>query len=151
MRFPIGMAKFLGRTTAKYRWFAVMYMVVMFVALPSLFMGLSFAGAPYVIAVAALICSIFLFAALVNLLRRKRPTLLPRFLRSWKWLPTWCRSLEPYDKMFSKCASCRIFREKNQPSEPQNTRNGCDLMVRLDTLSSSHVGGNGNLNPAFTE
>ena len=46
MRFPIRMAKLLGDTTAKYRWFAIAYMVIMFIILPLLVMAgrLSFAG-----------------------------------------------------------------------------------------------------------
>lgn len=34
MRFPIPLAKKLGETTAKYRWFAVLYLFVMFFFLP---------------------------------------------------------------------------------------------------------------------
>lgn len=43
-RFPIGMAKFLGNETAKYRWFAVLYLVGMFFFLPTFVLGLSFGG-----------------------------------------------------------------------------------------------------------
>ena len=34
MRFPIGLAKGLGEITAKYRWFAILYLIVMFFLLP---------------------------------------------------------------------------------------------------------------------
>lgn len=46
-------------------------MVAMFVFLPGVFMGLSFAGTAYVIVAAGFIVSIFLFVLLVNLLRAK--------------------------------------------------------------------------------
>ena len=43
-RIPIPMAKFLGNTTAKYRWFSVAYLIVMFFVLPLCILGLSIAG-----------------------------------------------------------------------------------------------------------
>ena len=42
MRWPIGMAKKLGEITATYRWFAVFYLLVMFLVIPALVFGLSF-------------------------------------------------------------------------------------------------------------
>jgi len=146
LRFPIRMAKFLGDTTAKYRWFAIVYMVLMFMALPALFMGLSFAGPIYVIIAASLICGIFLFVTIVNLLRDKFPSILPGFLMSWKWLPVWLRSLEPYDNIFNRFSCCRKLKEKNQnhlqPSEGQ-ADDGFEK-VRMDEVR-------GNVNPAFVE
>jgi sodium-dependent phosphate cotransporter len=116
LRWPIGMAKFLGDTTAKYRWFAILYMVLMFIVLPGLFMGLSFAGSIFVIIAAAIIVVTFLFVSLVNLLRVKKPSLLPSFLLTWKWLPIWTRSLEPYDKVFTQFACCKKLKEKGTGS-----------------------------------
>lgn len=43
-RIPIRMAKVLGNTTAKYRWFSVAYIVIMFFVLPLCILGLSVAG-----------------------------------------------------------------------------------------------------------
>ena len=43
-RIPIPMAKFLGNTTAKYRWFSVAYLILMFFVLPLCVLGLSIAG-----------------------------------------------------------------------------------------------------------
>ncbi|ODN00160.1 Sodium-dependent phosphate transport protein 2B [Orchesella cincta] len=149
MRFPIRMAKFLGDTTAKYRWFAIVYMVLMFIAMPALFMGLSFAGTPYVIAAAAIICGTFLFVSGVNLLREKRPSILPEFLKSWKWLPIWFRSLEPYDKIFSSFACCRKLKEKNQTHQPRVSTDGFEK-VDLNNLNGNSTHG-GNVNPAFVE
>ena len=44
MRWPIPMAHALGRTTAKYRWFAVFYLLIMFFIFPVLVFILSLAG-----------------------------------------------------------------------------------------------------------
>lgn len=41
MRFPIPLAKKLGDTTAKYRWFAVLYLILMFFVLPGFIFLLS--------------------------------------------------------------------------------------------------------------
>ncbi|XP_061045974.1 sodium-dependent phosphate transport protein 2A isoform X3 [Eubalaena glacialis] len=43
-RLPIRMAKALGKRTAKYRWFAVLYLLLCFLLLPSLVFGISMAG-----------------------------------------------------------------------------------------------------------
>ena len=50
MRWPLVACKILGRTTAKYRWFAVFYLVVSFFVLPAAILALSLAGqAPFLI------------------------------------------------------------------------------------------------------
>ncbi|CAL8126774.1 unnamed protein product [Orchesella dallaii] len=149
MRFPIRMAKFLGDTTAKYRWFAIVYMVLMFIALPGLFMGLSFAGTPYVIVAAAIICGTFLIVTGVNLLRVKKPSILPGFLKSWKWLPIWFRSLEPYDNIFSQIACCRKLKEKNQTHQPHTSSSEFEK-VDMNNLNGNSSHG-GNVNPGFVE
>merc|ERR1711988_249046 len=41
---PINAAKFLGNTTAKYRWFALAYLFLCFFLIPLIFMGLSLAS-----------------------------------------------------------------------------------------------------------
>jgi sodium-dependent phosphate cotransporter len=43
-KFPIRMAEFLGETSAKYRWFAVVYIVGVFFAIPFIVFALSVAG-----------------------------------------------------------------------------------------------------------
>ncbi|CAG7816317.1 unnamed protein product [Allacma fusca] len=55
MRFPISLAKSLGDITSRYRWFAIIYMVLMFLVLPVVVMGLSFAGSVYVIVFASVV------------------------------------------------------------------------------------------------
>lgn len=146
------MAKFLGDTTAKYRWFAIIYMLLMFVALPALFMSLSFAGPPYVIAAAAIICGVGLFVVLVNFMRNKCPSYLPGFLMSWKWLPVWFRSLEPYDRVFSKFSCCRKLKEKSQThgGSEDPADNQVEKVVMSDLAVNSEAN-RGNVNPAFVE
>ena len=50
MRWPLVACKILGRTTAKYRWFAVFYLIIAFFVLPALILALSLAGqAPFLL------------------------------------------------------------------------------------------------------
>ncbi len=44
MRIPIPMARKLGEITAKYRWFAVVYIISAFLLIPLIVFGLSLAG-----------------------------------------------------------------------------------------------------------
>ncbi|CAL8126766.1 unnamed protein product [Orchesella dallaii] len=111
-RFPIRMAKALGNTTAEYRWFAIVYIVTFFFLIPLLFMGLAFAGTYYVLAAVIFLVTCFLFVVTINDLRRY-PRFLPKVFHTWKWLPLWLRSLEPYDKMFSKFTVCRRLQKRN--------------------------------------
>jgi len=113
------MAKFLGDTTAKYRWFAIVYMIATFFVMPVFFMALSFAGTFYVIFVAFIIVVVVLFASGVNLARDKCPKILPEFLKSWKWLPVWFRSLQPYDKIFSKLLCCKKLKSQKSVDVPK--------------------------------
>ena len=39
----------------------------------------------------------------INVLQDKRPNWLPKFLRTWEFLPKPLRSLEPYDRIISSC------------------------------------------------
>lgn len=43
-KIPIKAAKYLGSTTAKYRWFALMYLILVFFLFPLLVFALSLAG-----------------------------------------------------------------------------------------------------------
>ncbi|XP_055337838.1 sodium-dependent phosphate transport protein 2B-like [Paramacrobiotus metropolitanus] len=108
---PIGAAKVLGNTTAKYRWFAIMYIILMFLVVPGVVFGLSMAGFIYLGVFGGLFLLIFIVVIVINILQRKKPKWLPRWLRHWDWLPLWMHSLEPLDRViraiFSVCGCCR--------------------------------------------
>ncbi|KZS21381.1 Sodium-dependent phosphate transporter [Daphnia magna] len=119
MRFPIPMAKFLGNETAKYRWFAIIYLVGMFFLFPGIVLGLSVAGTIPLLCVGIPFLLLLIAIAIIKTLQRRKPSWLPKKMRNWKWLPLACRSLEPYDRQFAKCACCNKFRptaEGNIPS-----------------------------------
>ena len=63
------MARALGERTAKYRWFAVLYLLICFLLLPSLVLGLSLAGWRVMVGVGAPFVGVTVFIALVNLMQ----------------------------------------------------------------------------------
>jgi sodium-dependent phosphate cotransporter len=127
----------------------------MFVVMPGLFMGLSFAGMIYVIVAAGLLLAIFMFVLVVNLIRSKKPSWLPSFLASWKWLPIWFRSLEPYDAIFTQMACCKKLKEKSRDSNRPTGNSGfgdTELTASDDRLNRVDVDRKrGRDNPGFQE
>jgi len=119
---PISAAKFLGDTTAEYRWFAPTYIFVMFLVVPTIFFGCSLAGTATFVTMITLALSGLFFVFAVNFLQAKAPWMLPRVLRDWLFLPAWMRSLEPMDRLiclplstlFKKvCCKCLVKKQAN--------------------------------------
>ena len=95
-RIPLGCARHLGKTTRKYKWFAVVYIFIVFVMFPGIVFALSLAGEVYV---AVFCCLLILFGLVITamkLLQRYAPSVLPNKLKNFKFLPKGLRSLEPY-------------------------------------------------------
>ncbi|XP_048731920.2 sodium-dependent phosphate transport protein 2B-like isoform X2 [Ostrea edulis] len=109
MRLPIRLAKFLGSTTSKYRWFALFYLGVAFFFLPLAVFGLSQGGWEVLAGVGIPIICLILVIGVVNLLQRKRPKWLPKKIQNWKFLPLYFRSLDPLDRLFNHmCGFCKM-------------------------------------------
>lgn len=128
MRLPVKAAKFLGVETAKYRWFAVMYLVLAFFAFPAVGFGLSLIHWIALAAVFIPIAVIIIIVVVVKVLQKKAPRVLPEKFRNWKWLPSPLRSLQPYDRVFMRltgnCYLCRRWGCCKALTEDQNTRYG---------------------------
>ncbi|XP_037084021.1 sodium-dependent phosphate transport protein 2B-like [Pollicipes pollicipes] len=120
MRWPIPLARGLGNITADYRWFAVAYLIGMFLLLPLLVFGLSVAGSTVLYVVLALALLLALLGGALTLLQRRMPCLLPAALRSWSFLPEPLRSLAPYDRLVTAAlAHCRCCgRRRGQEAAP---------------------------------
>merc|ERR1719453_2226981 len=71
---PVNAARFLGNTTAVYKWFAPFYLFMCFFL-------------------------ISLFVVTVNTLQTRKPDVLPGLLKDWSFLPAPMRSLEPMDRI----------------------------------------------------
>jgi sodium-dependent phosphate cotransporter len=113
-KIPISAAKAMGNTTAKYRWFAVVYIILTFFLFPAAVFGLSLiskwaligVGVPFLLLMSSIVA--------VNILQKKKPSVLPERLRDWEWLPLYLHSLRPYDsKMKALFSCCR----KEEPTE----------------------------------
>lgn len=100
------MARVLGERTAKYRWFAVLYLLLCFLLLPSLVLGLSLAGWRVMAGVGAPFVGVTIFIFMVNVMQNRSPRHLPAKLQNWDFLPQWMRSLKPLDRLITKATIC---------------------------------------------
>jgi sodium-dependent phosphate cotransporter len=105
MRWPLGICKILGRTTARYRWFAIFYLFLMFFLLPGAIMGLSVAGITVLFSVLGPLAIFAVLIAALNILQVKKPEWLPSILQNWEFLPFWMHSLDPMDTVLRKMGS----------------------------------------------
>ena len=111
-RPPIKMAKYLGCQTAKYRWFALAYLVMFFFLLPAAGFGLSIVSWIALLAVFGPIVLIIIIIFVIKLIQHRCPSSLPAKFQNWKWLPKCLRSLEPLDRAIMRlscnCYLCRL-------------------------------------------
>ncbi|KAH8024604.1 hypothetical protein HPB51_026166 [Rhipicephalus microplus] len=110
---PLFIARRLGETGAKYRWFVLFYLLVTFALIPLGALLLSLLGdVPFSIIMVVLI-SCGLFTAFINVLQEKAPDLLPVILQNWDFLPLWMHSLAPMDRVFrrhlERVPFCQVF------------------------------------------
>nr|XP_012321825.2 sodium-dependent phosphate transport protein 2A isoform X1 [Aotus nancymaae] len=117
-RLPIRMAKALGKCTAKYRWFAVLYLLVCFLLLPSLVFGISMAGWQAMVGVGTPFGALLAFVVLVNVLQSRSPRHLPKWLQTWNFLPRWMHSLKPLDRLITRATLCCARPEPRSPPLP---------------------------------
>uniref|UniRef100_A0A8C5PCG8 Solute carrier family 34 member 3 n=1 Tax=Leptobrachium leishanense TaxID=445787 RepID=A0A8C5PCG8_9ANUR len=132
LRFPINIAMIFGNITAKYRWFAILYLLLSFLIIPLVVFGLSMAGWIVLAAVGGPILLIFIIIIIVNILQSKRPSWLPRWLRTWNFLPKWMHSLAPYDRFLNKTCGCcckKCSKEDHNEDKPKD-------LLPVDILAS---------------
>ncbi|XP_013781308.1 sodium-dependent phosphate transport protein 2B-like [Limulus polyphemus] len=149
MRFPITLAKLLGNLTAEYRWFSIVYLLLMFVFAPGIVFGLSLAGPNVLLGLGLPLLLFFFLIIAINIIQRKRPSLLPLFLQNWMWLPEWLHSLDPLDRFLTrilrlcKCCSCITDATRAHDANilpiPPNTSQINFLDTRRSSSASSDV------------
>ncbi|XP_070533451.1 sodium-dependent phosphate transport protein 2B-like [Ptychodera flava] len=136
-RVPIALAKKLGNTTAKYRWFAIFYLIIMFFVLPGAVFALSLAGWQYMLGVCVPIAVVAIAIVVINIIQSKAPRCLPKKLRNWNFLPLWMHSLEPMDNLITKtrrvcrCCCCK-GKSETEPEcyeNPVNTADETDFKI----------------------
>lgn len=130
-RIPIRMAKSMGAITAKYRWFAAVYIILCFFLLPLLVFSLSLAGWEVLVGVGVPLVVMLIIILIINVLQKRKPECLPAVLRSWDFLPLWAHSMDPWDKMVTVitakcccCCKCCQVTSDNQEQEVESMENG---------------------------
>ncbi|XP_077333810.1 sodium-dependent phosphate transport protein 2B isoform X2 [Lithobates pipiens] len=162
-RIPIRLAKGLGNKTARYRWFAVIYLIMCFFLLPLAVFGLSIAGWQILVGVCVPIVFLLLVIIVINALQAKFPRVLPNVLKTWEFLPKWMHSLSPWDSWMThtalfcgrrccccckcKCCSCcqPIEDEELSLDKPQALEcheNVVDLSDELPNIDGKEQGKN---------
>lgn len=141
LRFPIPLAKFLGRQTAKYRWFAIAYLIVMFFLFPSIIFGLSVAGWYVLAAVMIPFVLLLLVVLTINIIQNKKPNVLPKKFQNWRFVPVWFRSLKPYDNLLrSICPSCKLLtKSRRDNASVDNHINFTDSRSSINSESGKIV------------
>lgn len=127
LRLPIRMSRVLGERTAKYRWFAVLYLLLCFLLLPALVLGLSMAGWRVMAGVGAPFLGVSVFVTMVNVMQTHSPGHLPAKLQTWDFLPHWMRSLKPLDGLIARVmVPCGGAREAESGGGEGKTHAGAD-------------------------
>ncbi|XP_071768922.1 sodium-dependent phosphate transport protein 2B [Centroberyx gerrardi] len=98
-RIPIRLARALGNRTAKYRWFAALYLFLCFLVMPLTVFGLSLAGWQVLVGVGVPIIVLAIFIIIVNVMQSRCPRYLPSGLRNWDFLPRPLHSMAPWDRV----------------------------------------------------
>ncbi|XP_023055679.1 sodium-dependent phosphate transport protein 2C [Piliocolobus tephrosceles] len=133
LRLPIPLARHFGAVTARYRWVAGVYLLLGFLLLPLAAFGLSLAGGTVLAAVGGPLVGLVLLIILVTVLQRHRPAWLPARLRSWAWLPLWLHSLEPWDRLVTRCCPCNVC------SPPKATTKEAHCYENPEVLASQQL------------
>uniref|UniRef100_A0A096LVK7 Sodium-dependent phosphate transport protein 2A n=1 Tax=Poecilia formosa TaxID=48698 RepID=A0A096LVK7_POEFO len=101
-RLPIRMASALGKCAARYRWFAVLYLVLFFLLFPLVVFVLSMAGWKVLTGIGVPVIILIISVATINFLQSRRPEFLPPKLQNWNFLPVWLTSLQPVDDLITR-------------------------------------------------
>ncbi|XP_041840253.1 solute carrier family 34 member 2a [Melanotaenia boesemani] len=137
-RIPIRLAKSIGNVTAKYRWFAAVYIIFCFFVLPLFVFSLSLAGWQVLVGVGVPLVVMLIIILIINVLQKRKPGCLPAVLRSWDFLPLWAHSLAPWDKVVTGiaakccccCKCCQVVSD-NQEQEVQSMEKGSKMQTAV--------------------
>ncbi|KAL6483615.1 hypothetical protein MHYP_G00084870 [Metynnis hypsauchen] len=161
-RVPIRLAKALGDRTAKYRWFAIVYLILCFFILPLLVLGLSIAGWQVLVGVGVPVLTVVVFVVVVNIMQSRCGRYLCPALRSWDFLPKPLHSLKPWDRIVTKvlgfcgarcCCCCKCCKKGEAYSEKEGgmeTKKELEMYdnpalcvedekIQIQTVSGTHL------------
>uniref|UniRef100_A0A914PVI8 Uncharacterized protein n=1 Tax=Panagrolaimus davidi TaxID=227884 RepID=A0A914PVI8_9BILA len=106
-QIPIQSAMIIGQKTAKYRWLALVYILVVFFLIPTYLLAISFLPKPFMIAAIILTLIFWSSVFFINYLQSNYRKQLPKCIRDWEFLPKWLHSCKPYDEFLTKRFSKR--------------------------------------------
>merc|ERR1711971_1156181 len=111
LRFPIPLCKKLGKITATYRWFAIVYVVGMFFVMPGFFVLLTMIDSKGITMYTFMLIIFVIITGSMTINWMQSNTkpvneLLPEKLRNWDFLPEPLKSFEPYDRLLTGCSCC---------------------------------------------
>jgi len=118
MRWPIPMANALGRVTAEFRWFSLVYLAFMFIIFPLFIFGLSLAGSIVMYVVLIPLVAATVLSVLIAVLQEKSTKILPGFLRKYELSSIFMGFLRSIDKAFSRLNCCKENREEKNNNAP---------------------------------
>ncbi|XP_060798219.1 sodium-dependent phosphate transport protein 2B-like [Neoarius graeffei] len=130
-RVPIRLAKALGNRTAKYRWFAIIYLFACFFIMPLTVLGLSIAGWQVLVGVGVPVVALVVFVIVVNIMQSRCPRFLVPVLRTWDFLPRPLHSLTPWDRIVTRvmgfcgahcCCCCKCCKKGESDNEEKNMK-----------------------------
>ena len=128
MRLPVRMARKLGEVTSQYRWFSVLYLLMMFFILPAIIFGLSVAGSIALFLVLIPAAVVLVLVTALNLCQKYKPEILPDKLKTWDFLPEPLHSLQPWDRIVVRLNCFRFcMRNRERSGEAQEERNDYDF------------------------
>lgn len=149
MRFPIPMAQKLGSITAKYKWFAVFYLIGMFLLLPLFVFTLSLLGPIAFYSVIIPVGIIIILVLIRNIIKYFQPNLLPEKYRTWDFLPIYLHSLEPYDKLVNQTMNWCTQVCCNKEGLKENSNETQHLQPKATTTNYNSHAATGLTNRAF--
>ncbi|CAD5123258.1 DgyrCDS11614 [Dimorphilus gyrociliatus] len=112
-KIPINLSKKLGNITARYRWFPIIYLIIMFFLLPGMIFGISLAGWRVLLGIGLPILIFITAIVIINILQSKAPSILPHKLKNWDAFPRPLKSLEPYHLYLFKPMGKQLKKVKN--------------------------------------
>ena len=107
----------MGDNMAQYRWLHPVFVTIILLLVPAIFTGLSAAGLGIFLIITIPLAIIFVYVVVVNAVLQYRPKLIPERLRIWRFLPEFCHSLEPYDKIFMQYSDKHKLQRQQRRNE----------------------------------
>nr|prf Na/P cotransport protein NaPi-II [Pseudopleuronectes americanus] len=135
-RVPIRLARGLGNHTAKYRWFAGLYLVLCFLVFPLTVFGLSMAGWQVLVGVGVPFVVLIVFVIVVNVMQSRCPRFLPKVLQDWDFLPRPLHSMAPWDTVVTSalgfcgkycCCCCKCCKKTEDENMMKNNTKSLEM------------------------